>query len=135
MSLSDEERKALVLYKLEKAHRTLEQAKGNLPLEYWEVIANRLYYAAYYAVSALLLTYGHKVQTHQGIIQMFGLNFIKTGKISADQGRLYSKLFSLRLTGDYNDSFNLSKDDVLPLVEPTENLIMTVEQKIKEEIR
>ena len=52
MSLNQEERTAIVTYRLEKAERALVQAKANLPLQTWEVIANRIYYAAYYAVSA-----------------------------------------------------------------------------------
>ena len=59
MSLSQEERTAVVTYRLEKADRALMQAKVNLPLQTWEVIANRVYYAAYYAVSALLIANGH----------------------------------------------------------------------------
>ena len=64
MSLSDDERYALVTYRMEKAHNTLEQVKNIVPLGYWDMIANRLYYAAYYAVSALLLQDGYSVQTH-----------------------------------------------------------------------
>ena len=59
MSLNQEERSAIVTYRLEKANRALAQAKANLPLQAWEVIANRVYYAAYYAISALLIADGH----------------------------------------------------------------------------
>ena len=47
MGLTDDERKAIVAYRLEKATEAIRQVKGVLPLEYWEIIANRLYYAAY----------------------------------------------------------------------------------------
>lgn len=46
MSLNQEERTAIVTYRLEKAERALMQAKANLPLQTWEVIANRIYYAS-----------------------------------------------------------------------------------------
>ena len=46
MSLSNEERKAVVEFRIEKAIRAYEQAKGVIPLMYWETIANRMYYAA-----------------------------------------------------------------------------------------
>ena len=131
MNLSDEERKALVLYRLEKAHNTYEQILNIVPLAYWNMIANRLYYAAYYAVSALLLNEGHTVQTHHGIIQMLGLFFIKTERISKEYGNLYSRLFSIRQTGDYGDTFDLTEDDVLPLIEPTGKLIETINTLIE----
>lgn len=127
MSLSDDERQALVTYRLEKAHKTYQQAADSISLGYWEMTANRLYYAAYYAVSALLLQQGLSVQTHHGIIQMLGLHFVKTGIISKEMGTLYGRLFSMRQTGDYGDTFDLTEEEVLPLVEPTKELIETID--------
>ncbi len=126
MSLNQEEREAVVTYRLEKAAKTMEQAKCNLPMHFWELVANRMYYAAYYAVSALLIANGHTAKTHETIVRVFGLQFVKTGMFSSEQGRLYNKLFSLRLTGDYNDHYDLEESDVLPLVVPTEQLIADV---------
>jgi len=57
---------------------------------------------------------------------MFGLHFVKTGKFSPEHGKLYNKLYTLRLTGDYNDHYNLEEEDVLPLVLPAEELIAKV---------
>jgi uncharacterized protein (UPF0332 family) len=123
MSLNQEERIAIVTYRLEKADRALQQAKANLPLQTWEVIANRIYYA----VSALLIASGHSaVKGRDTIVRMFGLNFVKSGIFSSEQGKLYNKLYTLRLTGDYNDHYNLDKEDVLPLVSPAEELIEKV---------
>jgi len=45
MSLSDEERKALVFYKTQKSKDTLSEALGIAELCYWNAVANRLYYA------------------------------------------------------------------------------------------
>lgn len=87
MSLSEEERYALVSYRVEKAHATFEQAKANVANGYWDLIANRLYYAVYYATSALLLQNGYSVQTHNGIIQMLGLHFIKNRKAGQKMGQ------------------------------------------------
>lgn len=135
MSLNQEERTAVVTYRLEKAERALMQAKANLPLQTWEVIANRLYYSAYYAVSALLIADGHPaVKGHDIIVRMFGLYFVKTGKFCPEHGKLYNKLYTLRLTGDYNDHYNLEKEDVLPLVSPAEEFIAKVIAMAKESL-
>ena len=40
MALTDDERNALVAYRLEKARETMLQVRGVLPLRYWEIIAN-----------------------------------------------------------------------------------------------
>lgn len=126
MKLSDAERKALVALRLEKAFRAYAEAKGVAPLGYWETVANRLYYAAFDAVSALLAANGDGPQTHGGAIQLFGQRFVRTGAVPADMGRLYHRLFTLRQTGDYDDSYAVSEADVAPYLEPTGRLIETV---------
>ncbi len=131
MSLNQEEREAIVIYRLEKATKTLEEARCNLPMQFWSLIANRMYYAAYYAVSALLIVNGHTAKTHETILRVFGLHFVKTGVFPTEQGRLYNKLFTLRLTGDYNDHYDLEEQDVLPLFAPTEQLIADVAQEAR----
>lgn len=132
MSLSQEERRAVVEFRIEKAIRAYEQAKGVLGLKYWETIANRLYYAAYNAVSALLIANGDTAQTHSGVIHLFGLHFVKTGIVSSDIGRLYHSLFTMRQTGDYDDTYGLTEQDVLPYVEPTGQLIEEVSTLAKQ---
>jgi len=130
MSLSDDKRSPLITYCLEKAQNTMKHVKGNAAMDFWPVVANRLYYAAYYAVTALLLGKGLTVQTHHGVIHLFNLHFIKTGIMDSSYGKLYGRLFSLRQTGDYDDLFNISKEDVLPLIEPTERMINDIMNSI-----
>lgn len=55
MSLTEEERIDIVKYRIEKAEITFSHIQINIEAGYWEIVANRLYYAAYYMVSALLI--------------------------------------------------------------------------------
>ena len=126
MSMNAEERKAVVEFRLEKAQRAYEQACGVVEKSYWETIANRLYYAAYNAVSALLISYGYSAQSHSGVIHLFGLHFIKAGVFPREIGKLYHDLFAMRLTGDYDDTYGLTENDVLPYIEPVKQLIQEV---------
>lgn len=83
MSLNDEERRRVVLYLLEKAANTMLDAEKVIELQMWAIGANRLYYAAYYAMSALLIASGVGAKTHEGIIRMFNQMFVATGKIAS----------------------------------------------------
>ena len=132
MSLSTDERRAIVEFRIEKSFRAYEQATGVIGLKYWETIANRLYYAAYNAVSALLIANGDTVQTHSGVIHLFGLRFIKTGIFPTEAGRLYHKLFTMRQTGDYDDTYGLTEEDVMPYVAPTGQFIKQVVEHIRQ---
>ena len=130
--LTDENYKDLARYRQDRAHETLAEIPFLCAQGYYNTATNRLYYACYYAVSALLIKNGHQAQTHNGVIQMFGLHFVKTEKVERRYGKLYNQLFSLRLTGDYNDSYTLSEEDVVPLIEPARKLILRIEQLIQE---
>ena len=126
MGMTDDERLAVVEFRIEKSLRAFEQAKGVVELKYWETIANRLYYAAYNAVSALFIANGDTAQSHSGVIHLFGLNFIRTKIFSAETGKLYHKLFTMRQTGDYDDTYGLTENDVLPYIEPTGQMISEI---------
>ena len=132
MSMTKEERNAVVELRIAKARRAYEEAKGVVELGYWETIANRLYYAAFNAVSALLMANGDTAQTHSGVRHIFGLKFIKTGILPQETGRLYHRLFSMRQAGDYDDTYDVVAEDVLPNIEPTGKLIDAVVAKAKE---
>jgi uncharacterized protein (UPF0332 family) len=130
MNLTNEERNALVSIRLQKAKETLLETKGILELGYWRAAANRLYYACYYAASALLIKYGHSAHTHAGVINLIGLHFVKTGVISNEQGKFYGKLFELRQTGDYDDWIIIESEDIVPLITPAEEYIALIEHLI-----
>lgn len=131
MNLTDDERNALVSYRIQKAFDTLREAEGISALGFWNAVANRLYYACYYATSALLIKNSFHAQTHRGIITLLGLHFIKTKTMPEDMGKLYSKLFELRQTGDYDDLFELTEIDVFPLIKPAKDYILTINQMLQ----
>jgi len=126
MNLNEETRYNVVTYRIERAFIALDQAKKNLEINCLEVTANRLYYAAYYAVSALLIAYKIPAHSHDGNIQQFGLHFVKPGVVSRDFAKLLRQLFTMRLTGDYSDRFGLTADEVVPKIAPTEEFVVQV---------
>ena len=91
MSLSDEERALIVSLEIEKAYRHYNQALIMQREEQWDGMANRLYYAVFHAVSALLISDHHYVNTHKGSHAMFAQYYIKTNKLPKTFGDLYKK--------------------------------------------
>lgn len=66
---------------------------------------------------------------------MFGKAFLKNNFIDKKYGRIFNQLFSLRLTGDYEDRHILDmKTEVLPLVEPAQELISLVSEMARKQI-
>lgn len=90
-----------------------------------------MYYAAYYALIALLLLSDLKPTTHNGVKSYFSQHFIKTGKVDANYGKMYSQLFTWRQKGDYDDLFDFQKENVMSYFEPVNDFILLIEQLIK----
>ena len=132
MSLREEDRNVLVILELEKSDKTLSEMEVQLQNGLWGLAANRLYYALFHAVSALLISEKHEVGTHRGAVNKFSLFFVKTGLFSLAEGKLYSQLQKLREDGDYNCSIDIDQADIEEKVKPTKELIGHIKQYIAE---
>ena len=130
MSLNDDERRIIVSLEYEKAVNTFSQIPELQKLGFWDNIANRLYYAVFHAVNALLIHDGHPVNTHKGVIAVFGNYYIRTGIFSSEDGRLYSDLQTMRNNSDYNCSYAATQKEIEPLIEPARLLIEKISTHI-----
>ena len=127
MTLESKARQDIVSYRLERARNTLIEAVEIGKLKYWNLAANRLYYAAYYASAALLIHNGIEASSHKGIVRMIGFSFVKEGILQPQDSQLLSRLFTMRQTGDYEDLFDWKESDVSPLYPSVEDYIHRIE--------
>lgn len=130
MPLNDEERKAIVIYRLEKADDALIEARDCASMGHWNLAANRLYYSAYYASSALLISAGHAAKTHEGTIGMIGQYYVRTGILSNEDGTLLARLQNMRHSGDYDDFIDWTKEDVEPCIVKVETFVEKIKKVI-----
>ena len=131
MTLSPSDRKNIILYRKERAYQTLEEARYNAAASFWNLVANRFYYAVFYICEALLLNSNIPINSHRGLIRMMGLNFIKTGILSQEEGDLLGKLFRMRQEGDYDDLLYWTKEEIMPLFPQVEALIKKIDNLIQ----
>jgi len=92
-----EEKKALIQYRLSQARDSIKEAEVLLRegMSYRSVI-NRLYYAMFYTLLALLQEKEVGVSKHSSAISLFDRNFIKTGIFDKDFSRVLHRAFELR---------------------------------------
>ena len=129
--MDKETREAIVTYRLENAHKTLNEVPMHIQNELWNTAVNRIYYACYYAVSALLISAGIETKTHAGVRRMLALHFTKTEKLSVQWNTFFSDLFDNRQTGDYADFVDFNREIVEELHEQSIGFIDTIEKLIK----
>ena len=103
-------------YRIERAAQTLHEVEKHIENQFWNTAINRMYYACFYAVSALLIKYGVESSSHSGIRQQFGQLFVKTGKFDKELAKHYADLFEKRQKGDYNDFFDYDQETATRLL-------------------
>ncbi len=128
--MTNEERREYAKYRIESARKTFEAAKVLSENGFWNSAVNRLYYAVFYAVNALLVLNKIQTKSHSATKSQFSLHFVKTGRFDKKHGRLLSELFDWRQKGDYENMFDYNSDLVEPLFEPAVEMIELIEEEI-----
>ena len=129
--MNQQERNDLVNYRINRAKKTFNEVKILIDNKLWGVAVNRLYYACYYAVIALLSKNKINAETHGGVRRMFGLHFVRTGLITKETGKFYTEIFEKRHSSDYDDFIDISENDVFSYIEPANKLIQEIDRLIK----
>jgi uncharacterized protein (UPF0332 family) len=119
-------------YRIQRAKETILEVNTHINNKYWNTAINRMYYACYYAVGALLFKHGIKSSSHSGTRQQFGQHFVKTGIIDKNLAKHFTELFEKRLKGDYNDFYDYDQETVERLFPYSVQLIERIEELIKE---
>lgn len=119
-------------YRYGRAIETFDEVKTHIDNKFWNTAINRLYYACFYAVGALLSQYKIEASTHAGIRQKFGEHFVKTGKVERELAKHYTELFEKRHKGDYNDFFDYDEETVLKLYPKSKEFIARIGEILSE---
>ncbi|MDE6342893.1 MAG: HEPN domain-containing protein [Muribaculaceae bacterium] len=130
MTLTTEDRQAIIEYRIERAHNTMKEVEFIITGKFWNLAANRLYYSVFYICEALLLSRQISASSHTGVSRMMHLHFIKNGILNEEEGALLGRLFRMRQTGDYDDLWDWTERDILPLISETKHLMSKIESLI-----
>ena len=127
-----DERWEIVQHRLRRAHEALEDARILARADRWNPCVSRLYYACFYAVSALLLLHDLSSSKHTGVRSLFNQNFVKTDRIARPLAQIYNDLFARRQEGDYVDFVRFDAVQVGPWMEGAEQFVKAIATLIDE---
>ena len=106
------EKEKIVEYWRKRARECLDDAKLLLENKRLHSAVNRIYYALFYQVSALLLAKGLSFYKHSGVLAAFNKEFVKTGIIDKELGKFYNRMFEHRRSGDCGELVEFEGEDV-----------------------
>ncbi|HOE66727.1 MAG TPA: HEPN domain-containing protein [Candidatus Hydrogenedentes bacterium] len=92
------ERAQQIAYRMERAHEALSAARLLLERGHVYDAINRMYYAGFYAVVALLLVDGLYSSKHTGVRALFNMHWIRTEKLPVEVGKFFQLLFDSPMT-------------------------------------
>ena len=103
----------LIKYRLEEAEDSIKEAEVLLKEGMsMRAVMNRLYYAMFYAVLALLQEKEMGTSKHAGAISLFDREFIKKGVFDEKLSKILHRAFELRQKGDYMEQAEVTKNDI-----------------------
>jgi uncharacterized protein (UPF0332 family) len=103
----------IIQYRIQKAWDTYGDAKQLVESNRYFSILNRIYYASFYMVVALLLTKNLSSSKHSGVKSLFNKHFVNQGLFDKKWGTFYSVLFLNRQEADYADLSTISQDSII----------------------
>ena len=117
---------------MERAAQSFEAAKASAERGLHNDAINRIYYACFYAVSALLFSKGLSSSKHSGVRSLFQRHFIKEGPLPRELGKFYHQLFDSRQDSDYSDFVDFAQEDVAEFLAQAEKRINAIRKQLEE---
>ncbi|MEM6700728.1 MAG: HEPN domain-containing protein [Bacteroidota bacterium] len=127
MSDSKEERSK---FRLSKAKEALKKAQILAKTNTWNHVAKWLYYSCFHIAVSYLILDGRERGTHKRLKTKFNQLLVLEGKIDAQYGKLYNRLFELRQDVDFKD---FDEERIAPLIDQVSKFIDLIEQLMNEE--
>ena len=91
---------------------------------------NRSYYAAFYAIKALLALEEVDFKRHKDVVAYFNKTYAATERIPREIGRKVAHLQQKREKSDYDDFYLASREETVEQVENTRSVIEMIRNYI-----
>jgi uncharacterized protein (UPF0332 family) len=127
MTIEEQTRDDLIKYRLEQARDTIEVVDLLIINDKLSTAVNRIYYGMFYSLLALALQFNFETSKHQQLIGWFNKEFIRSGLIEKEFGRILRDAFENRTSGDYDSFVVFDHSEVLLLYADMKSFIEQIE--------
>lgn len=122
--------RVLVDYRMGQASSALASAQKLFDERLLRDSVNRSYYAAFYAVLALLCTRGLGTSKHSGAIALFDREFVKSGVFAKSLSVFLHKAFDMRQEADYAEMATIDELDARNAIAGAQDFIDQIRKQI-----
>ena len=97
-----------------------------LESQHYKDSINRSYYAAFYAIKAILALDTVDFKRHKDVVAYFNKEYVATGIFQREIGRRLGILKQLREKSDYDDFFIASKEEAQKQFDNAESIVAAI---------
>lgn len=126
MTLEKTDKISLSAIRMEKARDFLKDADENYNQGRYRTAINRSYYAALSASRSLLILEGSNPLSHEGVVTMLSLHFVKKDKLPTSLIKSYKQLYAMRTDADYGDFDTPEAEDAQEALTSARNIISMI---------
>ena len=122
----DSKAEDLCIYRYRTALETLETAKLCMENRHYKDAINRGYYAAFYAIKAVVALGEVDFKRHKDAVAYFNQYFVATDIFPREIGRKLGRLKRKREASDYDDFYIASLDETAEQLHSAEDIVVSV---------
>ena len=120
-------------YRFQSAKEDLETAQLLMKDGRFKASVNRSYYAAFYALRAVLALEGTDFKRHKDVVAYFNQHYVATNKFAREIGKRIGRLKTMREDCDYDDFYVIERDEVLEQLRTADMVINAVKQYLNKQ--
>lgn len=109
--MNGENIRTAITEELNRAEETFRAAELLFENNFITDAVSKLYYYLLYNIRALLLTKDLEPRSHEGVLRLFGLHFVKTKIFEPNTSHILSKMMKFREEADYNPTYTFEEGD------------------------
>ena len=127
----DHRQEELSRYRIQEAKNSLKVAEHCLKEDLYKDSINRSYYAAFYAIKAVLALGTIDFKRHKDVVAYFNKEYVATNVFPRELGKRLGMLKQLREKSDYDDFYIASRDQAEGQYHTAKYTIEKVEEYLK----
>ena len=124
----DQKSADLCIYRMNNAEETLDTAKLCIEHKRYKDSINRCYYAAFYAIKAVLALEEVDFKRHKDAVAYFNQRYVAANVFDREIGKLLGRLKRKRETSDYDDFFIASSEEATEQYEAAKRIVKSIQQ-------
>lgn len=129
-----EAKQNLIHYRLQRAQEMIEDGELLLREGRLTSATNRIYYAMFYATTALLATKDLSSSRHSGIIALLHDHFVRPGIFPRELAKQLSLAFEMRNDSDYEDFVTPEQSELTEMLDNARSFVHAAAELVRSQL-